>query len=78
MRELIPPHKRTVELTLEIFILELFSLFILTFSLTTHIITVTHLTRLEGESGFRIAITGFFIASFANAHMHYSHYHNHV
>ena len=36
----------------------------------------TPLTCLEGESGFRIAITGFFIASFANVHMHYSHYHN--
>ena len=43
-------------------ILEYFQnfLFILTFPFTTHIIILTHLTRLEGESGFCIAITGFY------------------
>ena len=40
-------------------IAELFLLFVLTFFYIAHIIISTHLTCLEGESGFRIAITGF-------------------
>ncbi len=45
---------------------ELFFLLTLTFSFSTHIIILTHLTRLEGESGFRIAITGFLFCFFFN------------